>query len=331
MTLVAQPDSQPRAGAHTCEEDKHKGWKLMTTYALRITCKLAGGEIETKEHSIFLTLPPLARPVEVFLSERRETDDCRLTLWCGGFHSEVEARTAGERVKTALILAGLLIGVGIDAGTDQVVSPAAQRKDGQPDDRLQPDVHGLQVIPEIDGMLFGFLRVGPPVKRILPGDFEKRVTESDALGKQLTRKQTLAAQLYNQSHFQSSDVARFLTLISAVEALADRSSRSGAARVLIERMIAMTAAAADLDESEREALRNGLRSLKQESIGSAIGTLVRAYCEESAAKDVSRAYAIRSNLLHTGESPSGTDLPAELRKLDVIVRNLVVRHVANMR
>ena len=66
-----------------------------------------------------------------------------------GFNSEEEARTVGMPVKAALMLAGSLLGVGIDVGTDQVMSPAAKLKDDQPDERLQPDVHGLQVVPEI--------------------------------------------------------------------------------------------------------------------------------------------------------------------------------------
>lgn len=262
------------------------------TYAFRITCTLAGGDIESMEREIPLALPALARPINVFLSEREnQTDILFLTLWCGGFSSEAEARAGGAPVKTALMLAGVRLGVGIDVGDDQVVSPAPQRKNGQPDERLQPVVHGLQVVPEIEGMLFVSLRFGRPGTPISPDDFEKTVAESYGLGKQPTKKQTLAAQLYNQSHFLWSDAARFITLISAVEVLAERNR-------------------------------------KRESIGSACRALVRTHCGEPAVKDFTRLYETRCELLHDGEPASGTDLAAELRELDQLVRDLVVRHVA---
>jgi hypothetical protein len=55
---------------------------------------------------------------------------------------------------------------------------------------------------------------------------------------------------------------------------------------------------------------------------------VGTHCGEPAVKDFKRLYKTRSELLHNGELASGTDLAAELRELDQLVRNLVVRHVA---
>ena len=42
-----------------------------TTYAFRISCVLAGGDIETEEHEIQLDLPGL-QPVAVYVSERKD-------------------------------------------------------------------------------------------------------------------------------------------------------------------------------------------------------------------------------------------------------------------
>ena len=95
-------------------------------------------------------------------------------------------------------------------------------------------------------MLFGFLRCGSPVVRISVANFEKKVVESYALDKLLTKKQTLAVRLYNESHFfHSSYTARFLTIL-AVETLANQSAGSPAAVALMERMIEITAVATDL-------------------------------------------------------------------------------------
>jgi hypothetical protein len=300
----------------------------MKTYAFCIRCPFAGGHFETKERDILLALPALARPVNVFVPERQnQTDNLFLTLWCGGFSSEAEARAGGAPVKTALMLAGVLLGVGIDVGDDQVVSPRPL-VDGQPDERLQSEVHGLQVVPEIEGMHFWSLPLGRPVRRISPGDFEKKVAEGYGLGKPLTKKQTLAAQLYNQSHFLSSEAARFITLISAVEVLAEQSRSSPAAVALVQKLIDMAVAAVDVEASEKQALEKHLGYLKRESIGSACRALVRTHFEEPAVKDFTRLYKTRSELLHNGEPASGTDLAVELRELDLFVRRLVLRQVA---
>jgi hypothetical protein len=302
----------------------------MTTYAFRITGNLAGGDIETKEREVSLVLPGLERPVNVYLSEReKQTGNCSLTLWCGGFNSEGEARAAGAPVKTAYMLTGVLLGVGIDVGDDEVVSPAAHRKDGQPDDRLQPDVHGLQVVPEVEGMIFGFVRV-MRIEKIptSPADFQKKVAECYAPDKQLTKKQTLAAHLYGQSHFHASDSARFLTLISAVESLAQQRYSSPTVCTLIDKFVDTTAASVDLEPSEKTSIKDRLGYLKQESIGSACRALVRTHCGEPAVRDFTRHYDIRSNLLHRGEAPAGANLSVELIALDAIVRRIVLAHVA---
>jgi hypothetical protein len=197
------------------------------TYEFRITCYLAGGNFETEEREIALELPGFPRPIAVNLPDKRAAGDRLVIFRCGGFQSEAEARAAGEPLKAAVMLAGVNIGAGLDVGTDQVVSGAAQRKDGQRDERLQPLVHGLQVVPEIEDMLFGFIGPMRAVTRIRPDDFQKQVAGTYSLGKRLTKRQALASQLYIHSHFQSSDPARFLTLVSAVEALAERRSRPG--------------------------------------------------------------------------------------------------------
>jgi hypothetical protein len=301
----------------------------MTTYAFRLTCKLAGHNFAIKENTP-LILPALTPPIQVMLGKSKDqTGDPTLILQGGGFSSEEEARTAGTPVKTAVMLAGLLLGVGIDVGTDQAECSIPRLADGQPNERVHSYVHGLQVVPEIDGLVFVSISASLIRKKpISPGDFEDAVAKSYALTKVLTKKQTLAAQLYNQSHFHSSDAARFLTLISAIEALAEQKRRPPAAMALVERMIEMSAAGGDLEESERQSLKVSLGNLKRESIGSACRVLVTRHCGESAVKYFTRTYGIRGSLLHKGEPPPGTDFALELQTLDPLVRHLIVQHMA---
>jgi hypothetical protein len=169
----------------------------MGTYAFRIKCKLAGNVFSTNEHKFPLILPASTLPIQVSVPKPgSQTADQSLILWCGGFTSEEEARATGVRVKIAVMLAGVLLGFGIDVGTDRVISPVVLGKDGQPDEHLQPDVHGLQVVPDIEGQILFVQVVGGLVPKNFPENFQKRVAESYALNKVLTKKQTLAAQLY---------------------------------------------------------------------------------------------------------------------------------------
>jgi hypothetical protein len=92
-----------------------------------------------------------------------------LILQGGGFSSQEDARAAGVSVKTAVMLAGLRLGVGIDVGTDQVRSPTHRDRDGQPiDEHWQPDIHGLQVVPELDWLAFGCVYLSATLKRKTP-------------------------------------------------------------------------------------------------------------------------------------------------------------------
>jgi hypothetical protein len=284
----------------------------MTTYAFRIRCKLAGDNFDIKENTS-LVLPAPTPPIQVMsVQSKDQLGNRTLILQGGGFSSEEEARAAGMPVKTAVMLAGLLLGVGIDVGPNQA------------------QALGLQVVPEINrATTLGITVDRPVLKRpISNSNLEEKVAESYAPDKALTKKQTLATQLYNQSHFQSSDAARFLTLISAIEALADQMSKPQATVALIDRMMEMAAAAGNPDD-----LNNGLGNLKQESIRSACRRLVETSGEKPAdthaARAFARAYKIRSTLLHEGEPPPGTDLAAELYTLDPLIRRVIVHHVAS--
>jgi hypothetical protein len=234
-----------------------------------------------------LILPALPA-VEAYITasddQHNHTD---ITTWCGGFNSEAEAHTAGLRVKTALILTGILLGVGIDAGTDQVISPAFTQKDGTPDDKLQPEVHGLHVVPEIDDQLFGSLYFDRPYTPISPETFQKKVAECFALGRPLS----------NHSHFHATDAVRFTTLISSVEALAERKRRPRESLDMIGEMIQMLKKSG---ESDTTSLLAGLENFKNESIGSACRALVREHCGNDKASAFDRHYKIRSSLLHDG-------------------------------
>jgi len=114
-----------------------------------------------------------------------------------------------------------------------------------------------------------------------------------------------------------------------VESLSERNLRSPADLQLIELMMQMVKASANPEGSVTRSLNDGLNNLKSESIGSACRTLVRKHCGDSPAKAFKHMYEIRCMLLHDVEPPVGTDFDLEVRELDTLVRNLVVRHLSS--
>ena len=106
----------------------------MTTYAFRLTCKLAGENFAIRENTP-LILPALTPSIQVMSVQAKDQLGNRtLILQGGGFSSEEEARAAGMPVKTAVMLAGLLLGVGIDVGPNQVLRSSGCTRNQQGDD-----------------------------------------------------------------------------------------------------------------------------------------------------------------------------------------------------
>ena len=88
---------------------------------------MARCRIETTECEISLLLPAPTPPIKVYLPEPKDqTEDPVLIIWGRGFSSDAHALSTGAAVKASVMLAGLLLGVGIDVGTDLLASPSAQ-------------------------------------------------------------------------------------------------------------------------------------------------------------------------------------------------------------
>jgi hypothetical protein len=84
----------------------------MRTYAFRIKRKLPEGALGMNEREFLLTLPAPIPPITVTLPKRgSSTEGQFLVHWCAGFTSKEEARAVGVRVKTAVMLAGVLLGL----------------------------------------------------------------------------------------------------------------------------------------------------------------------------------------------------------------------------
>jgi len=146
-------------------------------------------------------------------------------------------------------------------------------------------------------------------------------------GTKLTNRERVAFALFNSAYFQPSSDSRFLTLISAIEALIEQESRSQAVIAAVERLKDLVAEA-ELTTDELTSLKGGLDNLRRESITQAGMRLVssrlgtKMYGDDQAAAFFKRAYGVRSRLAH-GSFPCSKEVSATLGPLELLVSDLL--------
>jgi len=290
---------------------------------------VSGGVFEANGKAFELALPGFDNSLRVNVtSQGGSKAKNRLTITHGRFLTAEDALAAGKPLKQALLLAGLLFDIGIDVGNEAVLSGPAHRADGKVDESLQPDVHGLLVYPEGSSQVwFGFFGEYSVETPITPASFQSKIAECFFPKHSIGDKVMLAAQLFSQSFFLTSAKARFITLISAVEVLAEPKESSARIVELVSGLLTTAQAATGVDADEQQSLVDRLRYLKRESIGAACRRLVAKNLGSDKGKLFRKLYDIRSMLVHKGHSPPPDLLSEQLRELQSLVRFLLVKEI----
>jgi predicted transcriptional regulator len=139
------------------------------------------------------------------------------------------------------------------------------------------------------------------------------VAESADLGR-LPPRARAATSMFAFSRSESSTGARLISLVTALEVLAERINRAGPAKELVaefDRLLDQEPTKEPSDETRREldSLAGAMRDLTTVSIGSAVRALAKrcadddgAICGMRAKYLADRGYLARSQLLHNGET-----------------------------
>lgn len=236
----------------------------------------------------------------------------------GPYPNAADAQEAAERAKRALLIWAIRNRIGIDLGgfgerqPRGVITTAGQqwweRQIGGPvGGPVRTDVHGVDVYEHVEGMVFVTMNaegsIGKPAAA-----FVEQVADAIATPVPLSAKQELAGEILSASYFDASDRSRFITLITAVEALLDPQPRAAVAQDLVARMM-QAVREAELDESTRAAMSGSLERLKRESIGQAGRALAdrllgdKVYEGQSPSQFFRFCYELRSSILHLGKVP----------------------------
>lgn len=218
--------------------------------------------------------------------------------------SESVARARGEAWIARIKIAAAHRHIGVDFGRrvpqggwtpDALAAMSAQHNV-----QAFNDNYGLHVFrcspPQVFFSGSGELTVGEP-------RFSELVAQVSDLRMPLTKADDLACDLYASSFFQHSTDAKFVTLVTAMEAMITPAMRSEGAIDHMGTLIKMTEASKDLSRSEKDSLKGALDRLKSESIGHAGRRMVnvlgdREYAGVQPASFFRTCYDLRSGLVH---------------------------------
>lgn len=222
------------------------------------------------------------------------------------FSSASDAERAGQLLAFSLmwLAASKRITIGFAKWTG--ASPFAVR------DRTRGD--GITV--EAEGR--GFFRMSP--------------TElSEEVGRAYTKKPVLpdslitSMQFYASAHLESSEVARFIGLMTALEALAVQQEYDAAVEGVLRELAVQLEQSPGLADPANASLRSSLasqiRGMKRESVSRAIRRAVKAHIQDSETiKFVEESYAVRSKMLHEGLRVA--DLGERSGRMEQVLRDI---------
>ena len=239
-------------------------------------------------------------------------EHARAAVLGGPYASEGQARDAAEKSKRALLYWAIEQRLGIDFGDGKQRSivtneglEVLQKQYGCP---CRNDIHGIDVYEHVENLKFVSFNVKETVGKFplkLIDTFKREYLNS----RRLTEKQVLSSEIYASSFFDVSARSRFVTLVTAVEALLEPLERSDEVQALVAELKAMTLRSkrSKIDEPTRESIIGSLERLRHQSISQAGRTFADRlipndlFDGQSSADFFTRCYEWRSQIVHRGK------------------------------
>jgi hypothetical protein len=264
-------------------------------------------------------------------------DHSHASLIGGPYPSAEDAHAAAERAKRALLIWAVRNRVGIDLGGRRprsvITASGRQWLEEQIGAPVRADVHGIDVYEHADGLVFAALNAEASIGKASAA-FVEQVAAAIATPLHLSAKQELAGEILSASYFDASDRSRFVTLITAVEALLEPQSRPAAAQQMVAKMLQIVDEGG-VDEATRAAMSGSLQWLKRESIGQAGRALAdrlldgRVYAAQPPGRFFTFCYELRSSILHLGKVPAAiNDFPSVCAAAHAFVCDLLIASFA---
>jgi len=235
-------------------------------------------------------------------------DHSSASILGGPYESEDQARTAAEKSKYAVLYWAIEQRLGIDFGDGKqrsiVTNEGLAMLEKQYGCPFRTDIHGIDVYEQIDKLQFAKFSANARVDKN-PQNLIKTFCHEYVNSRELTEKQILASEIYAGSFFDVAPRSRFITLVTAVEALLEPLKRSEAVQTLVEDFRSATHSS-NIDEATKRSIMGSLQWLRYESIGQAGRALARRlipndiFNGQSSDNFFTQCYNLRSQIMHRG-------------------------------
>ena len=148
---------------------------------------------------------------------------------------------------------------------------------------------------------------------------------SSPSGPLLNRALLLSMELYCAAFLEPNERARFVTIVSALEPLAEQMDLGSGVQAFVSSMVKALDEVSDIDPQIRKSLKGRISQLKKESVRQALLRLCDTWFPQrpDVKKRIDRAYALRSELLHEGTLlDPDTDIRAEIDQISRVLREI---------
>lgn len=309
----------------------------MTTYEFRIRFELHPGVRLGFEDSRIVLNELDGGPCLRLQSGKRDSpiqDSSGAVVVGGPYPSYDEAQSVAVRVKSALLLWAVKEKLGVEFGDGPgrggITEHGMRNLEEELGITVRNEVPGIDVYEMKENLVF--VRSGARAELEKGGEaFRTGFNEILASSPELNDKVQLAMELYCSSFFDASPRSRFITLVTALEALIDPQDRTDDAIGLVadlQRRIETSS----LSPKTEDSLRGSLERLKRESIGQAGKRMSREllggqqYAGLAAAIYFTHCYALRSQILHRGRPDDDeTELLHEASTCQQFVRDILLK------
>jgi hypothetical protein len=266
-----------------------------------------------------------------------------LVLTQRGIATADQAREQAEATKYALMRTGLVTNVPMLFGKNE----SSLRLSSLLVDRVReasgvtprPDVHGIDIMDEADGPTAAFqLQAEGYVRTPIDKFLAELTTTLNRNWRDFAShaRLGLAVEVFMGADMERTPRTRFLDLVTVLEILAERGSRSQAAIAIVdEAMAKLEGQRANLGNEEANSLRGALSDLKTRSISRSIRDLaagldtaeIAGFKESDIGRFLGGCYTLRSRLVHDGVAPETNDVAQTSGSLFFLVRYLLIRRI----
>ena len=231
------------------------------------------------------------------------SDTLWIVLGARGFSTEEEANDFGTQLRAITELAGLCSRLGIDVGQDKATGWMREefaRSLGLigPHERLQPNVHGLTIMPDDDLNRIPIVQAEGTV-RADPSSLESALAEIAAGPRIQPSSSAEGVRLLNLALINPQPLGQLVLAISAVEALGQNEAWTETQTALLAQLAAQVEADTSGQDAERmevaDALRRGLHRF---GLRQGVVRVSARLGLQHLRKEWDRVYGLRSGLFH---------------------------------